>query len=662
MYKICIFAGTTEGRRLIEFLSTQSVLVTACVATEYGETLLESSDNLTVSSKRMTKDEMIKMFSETHYDMVIDATHPYADIVTENIEYACINTNTEYLRLLRDNSLISSDAVFVSDIFEAVDFLNKTDGNIFLTTGSKELLKYIGIKDFENRVYARVLPTETSLEACRIAGIKPSHIIAMQGPFSEDINVSMLKSVSAKYMVTKDGGDAGGFDAKMTAAQKSGVQMIVIGRPPQKEGLSFSETVNILCSKFGCIYKPYVTIAAIGMGNQETMTGEARKAIMSADCLIGAKRMIEAVDCTGKSVYEAVNAEKIAEIIMSHSEYQHFTVVMSGDTGFFSGTKKLLPLLDGCRVKVLPGISSLVYLCAKLKISYEDIVVVSTHGRDYNIIPDVRANERVFVLTGGENGVKNLCKTLICQGLGYVKMSIGERLSYHDEKITKGTAEELVNGTYDSLSVVLIENEYTNDIVTHGLPDDVFERIIGDEKIVPMTKSEVRSVCLSKLRLTEKAVCWDIGAGTGSVSVEMALKARKGWVYAVECKENAVQLLQCNKEKFSLNNLTVISGTAPQVCSELPVPTHAFIGGSSGNMKEIISMLLKKNPTVRIVATAISLETIAELTDCMKQFDFTEAEVVCMNVSRSKNIGQYNLMNGQNPVYIFTMQNGGEKI
>jgi len=282
------------------------------------------------------------------------------------------------------------------------------------------------------------------------------------------------------------------------------------------------------------------------------------------------------------------------------------------------------------------------------------VVPVSIHGRDHDIIPDVRRNERIFALVGGENGMGKLCQELTSAGLGDVKVSVGERLSYPDEQITIGTAEGLKDHKFQSLSVALIENENANPVVTHGLPDEAFIRA----ESIPMTKSEVRAVCLSKLRLTEKAVAWDVGAGTGSVAIEMALQARKGSVYAIERKEAAVDLFYDNCRKFGVDNLTVVPGLAPDACVELSAPTHAFIGGSSGNMKEIITLLLEKNPGVRIVATAIALESIAELTSCMKHFRFEEAEVISMSVARNRKAGPYNLMTGQNPIYIFTMQGG----
>ena len=661
MYNICVFAGTTEGRKLVEFLSMQSVSVMACVATKFGETLLSAADNLTVSAKRLTLDEMVQMFSQDKYDLVVDATHPYATVVTDNIAEACNRTNTKYLRLLRENSAVSADAVFVPDIPSAVEYLNTVEGNILLTTGSKELSGYVGISDFADRVYARVLPTESSLEACYNAGLAPANIIAMKGPFSEEMNVATLSCVSAKYLVTKDSGEMGGFDAKVISAKKAGAQLVVIGRPPQREGVSFAQTIEILCEQFGCVIRPRVTIVGIGPGNRDAMTEEVRQAITDADCLIGAKRMLDAVASSRQNVYTSIVPDKIAQYIASHPEYQHFTVAMSGDAGFFSGTKKLIPLLNTCKVTVLPGISSLSYLCARLQMSYEDMEVVSLHGRDNDIISNVRKNFRVFVLVGGENGMGNLCKTLVDAGLENVRMYIGENLSYPDEKIITGTAQTLADNVFAALSVAIIENSNPDAVVTPGLPDSVFQRGVSDDGIVPMTKSEVRAVCISKLRLTERSVCWDIGAGTGSVAIEMSLMARKGQVYAIERKEAAVSLLSENAEKTAGKNLTVVSGEAPEACKHLPMPTHVFIGGSSGNMKEIIAELLLKNPAVRIVATAISLETVAELVACIKEFDFKETEIVSLQVARGKEAGSYHLMNAQNPVYIFTMQYGGTK-
>ena len=484
----------------------------------------------------------------------------------------------------------------------------------------------------------------------------------MQGPFSEEMDLATLRFADAAWMVTKDGGEAGGFPAKVSAARKTGAGLVVIGRPPQREGLPFAAVLDVLCERFGCTIRPQVRIVGIGPGSRKAMTHEVSEAIETAECLIGAKRMLEAVARQGQPTYDAIAPQDIADFIRTHREYRRFAVVMSGDTGFFSGTKKLLPLLKGCDTAVLPGLSSLSYLCARLKTSYEDVRVVSLHGRQHNILPEVRANGRLFALVGGECGINDLCRTLTEGDLGHVSVYVGQRLGYPDERIVRGTAAELTDGVYAPLSVALIENPHPDAVVTPGLPDDAFLRSAEGMPVVPMTKSEVRAVCLSKLRLTERSVCWDIGAGTGSVSVEMALQAKQGLVCAVERREDAAALLGQNRNRFALENLQVVCGSAPEACVGLPAPTHAFIGGSAGNMHEIVALLLAKNPHVRIVATAVSLESVAELTDCLPAFPFAETEVVSLQAARDRKAGSYHLMSGQNPIYIFTMQGGGETV
>lgn len=659
MYKFCVFAGTTEGRELVRFLCAQEASVTACVATEYGETLLEEAENLTVSARRLDREEMTALFAREGFSLVVDATHPYAPVVTENIAAACRETGTEYLRLLRPASSEAEGAVYVPDVSAAAEYLADTQGPILLTTGSKELGKFASLPDFAQRVYARVLPMEASLEACAGAGLPPARIIAMQGPFSRELNVAMLKAVKAAWLVTKDGGGAGGFGEKAEAAREAGARLLVIGRPPQREGLSLQETADLLCTRFGFSPLPAVSLVGIGPGSPGSMTGDARRAIREADCLIGAARMLEAAGEPGKETFAAIAPDAIADYIFSHRELGRFAVLLSGDVGFFSGARKLLPLLRGrCRLEVLPGLSSLVTLCARLGTDYEDVTPLSLHGREGDLASALRDHPRIFALVGGENGMGSLCRSLAEAGLGSARVSVGERLSYPDERITVGTAEELQSRSFAPLSVALVEAELPGRPVTPGLPDGEFLRGGGDEGVVPMTKSEVRAVSLSKLRLTEDAVCWDVGAGTGSVAVEMALLARRGRVWAIEKRAEAVALLRQNREKFRLGNLEVVEGLAPAACEALPAPTHVFIGGSSGGVREIIALARRKNPRVRVVATAIALESVGELTACLKDKSLAEAEVVSLQAARGRKAGPYHLMLGQNPVYIFTLQGG----
>ena len=657
MYKICVFGGTTEGRELVEFLNTQPCRITACVATDYGQALLPESDRLTVSARRLPVGEIAGLLRQERFDLVIDATHPYAASISASIRKACLETGTETWRLLRGASAAPEDAVFVENTEKAVELLCKTEGNVLLTTGSKELAHYAALPGFAERCWARVLPLPASLEACRAAGLPPAHILAMQGPFSEELNAALLRSTGARWLVTKDGGAAGGFAEKAAAAAQTGARLLVIGRPAETDGRSLEETVSALCARFSFRRRPEVSIVGLGPGAECAQTGEVREAIRTADCLIGAKRMLSAVAAPGRLCMEAIAPEAIADAIAAHPACARFAVIMSGDTGFFSGTKKLLPRLADCRVRVLPGLSSLSVLCARLGVSYEDVVPVSLHGRTHDIVSDVRRHARVFALVGGEDGMAALCRRLRDAGLGDVRVSVGERLSYPDEAVTCGTAAELCGHTFAPLSVALLENPVPS-AVTPGIPDELFLRAQEPGHVVPMTKSEVRAVCLSKLALPENAVCWDVGAGTGSVSVEMALQAPKGRVYAIERNETALALIAANRASFGLENLEVICGTAPEACAGLPAPTHVFLGGTAGNLHAILQTALEKNPQVRIVAAAVTLESAAALTACMAEF--SKAECVQVQVSRAKPAGPYHLMQAQNPVFLFTLQNGGE--
>lgn len=657
MYKLCVFAGTTEGRELVEWLEGQPAAVTACVATEYGEALLTPREGLTVAAGRLAEAEMEDLFRRERFDLVVDATHPYAAEVTENIARACEASGTDYLRLLRKGDALPEDAVCVPDAAAAAAYLAGTEGNILLTTGSKELAKYAALPDFAGRVYARVLPMEASLAACREAGLAPDHIIAMQGPFSREMNAATLRAVDARYMVTKDTGGAGGFLEKAAAAREAGAALVVVGRPAQRAGLDIAGVAEELCRRFALTVRPKVVLAGIGPGGPEGMTAEVRRAVREAGCLIGARRMLEAAAQKGQDRAEAVAPEEVARCIRERRACRRFTVVLSGDTGFFSGARRLLPLLEDCEVEVLPGLSSLQVLCARLGTSYEDVVPLSLHGRDRDVVPDVWQNRRVFVLVGGADGMARLCRTLTEAGLGDVRVSVGERLGYPEEKISVGTARELADRSFDPLSAALVENDAARPF-TPGLPDEWFQREQGGGG-VPMTKREVRSCALSRLALTGDAVCWDVGAGTGSVSIEMALQARSGKVFAVEKKEKALALLEENRRRFHVSNLEIVPGSAPEACRELPPPTHAFLGGSSGNLREIVALLLEKNPRVRIVATAVTLETAAELTRIGKEFSFTEFDAVCINAARSRSAGAFHLMTAQNPVYLFTFQRTG---
>lgn len=649
MEKVIVFAGTTEGYELCRFLSEHRISVYACAATEYGGKALTETPYLHIHTGRLSREEMEAFFLKEEPNFVLDATHPYAAEVTDNIKSACEKTGFFYQRVLREQGRQAEKAVYVESTEAAAEFLNTTEGNVLLTTGSKELKKFLGVKDYKERLYARVLSLPSVMEECSAAGFEGKHLIGMQGPFSRELNEAMLRQFHCRYLVTKDSGKAGGFQEKIDAAFSCGAIPVIIGRPLKEEGLSLVECKKWLSQKFGFSLKPQITLLGIGMGSRDTLTIEGEKALEKAELLIGARRIADSVKMPHHTVIYEYDSEKILKCIEENSQYEHIVIALSGDVGFYSGAKKLLHNL-GEDTRVICGISSVVYFMAKAGLSWDDAKIVSAHGRNCNLVSLICHSKKVFSILGTKDGISSLAGRLVSYGMGDVLLYVGENLSYENEKIFVKPAKELVSYEGDALCVVCAYNENASELMsTHGIKDECFIR--GK---APMTKEEVRTVSLMKLGLSEDSVCYDVGAGTGSVAVEMALRAHQGKVYAIEKKEDALALILENKKKFAADNLEIVGGCAPEAMEELPVPTHAFIGGSSGNLKDIIRLLLNKNPEVKIVINCITLETVGEAMEAIREFDFQERDIVQMSVSRSKEVGRYHMMMGENPIYIFT--------
>ena len=293
--------------------------------------------------------------------------------------------------------------------------------------------------------------------------------------------------------------------------------------------------------------------------------------------------------------------------------------------------------------EIFAGISCVSYFCAKIGMAYDDMNIVSMHGRNCNIVSEVRENEKTFVLLG-ENPCDKLCR----YGFENAEVYIGENLSYENEKILHGKAKDFRDTKLASLSVaVIINNEYDK-CTKIGINDSEF--VTGN---APMTKSEVRAVSISKLEIKYDDICYDIGAGTGSVSIEMALLCGKGKVYAIEKKAEAAELIKQNALKFHADNIEIICADAPNGMDGLPKADKVFIGGSSGNLYEII----EKCDCKKVVVNAITLETLSLAQESFEKLGY-EYSVTQICASRGRKVGGYNMMTAQNPVFIIC----GEKL
>ncbi|MFA6710883.1 MAG: precorrin-6Y C5,15-methyltransferase (decarboxylating) subunit CbiT, partial [Candidatus Methanomethylophilaceae archaeon] len=374
--------------------------------------------------------------------------------------------------------------------------------------------------------------------------------------------------------------------------------------------------------------------------------------IDDADLLVGAKRMLGILPAHGKDTLPEYECKKVLSFLDEHKEYKKVAVLLSGDVGFHSGAKQFRENVNQSEYELISvcGISSVVYFCSRINIPWDDVFLMSAHSDDSaNIIGEVRRHGKVFTLVRGKEGLQKLCNDLLFYGMD-VQMIAAQNLGNPNELIVRGNPSEILDAGLSGLCVTLIVNERPITSVPMNIRDEDFIR--GD---APMTKAEIRTLSVAKLELSDDSVIYDVGAGTGSVSIMMALIAVNGKVFAIEKEKEAVSLIHQNRRKFCTPNLVVIEGSAPDMLADLPVPTHAFIGGSSGNMEEILTVLLNKNPKIRIVMNSITLETVSETLRCVKKLGLRE-ETACINSSRSRLAGDYHLMIANNPVHITVIQ------
>ena len=390
-----------------------------------------------------------------------------------------------------------------------------------------------------------------------------------------------------------------------------------------------------------------VTLASLGGGWENTMTAECAAALKSAGCILGAKRLLEHLPqgCTDNRI-AAVKPQELLDGVLRQS--RDCAVVYSGDAGFYSGARGLLPLLEERHIpaRVLPGVSSVQLLSARLGRPWQDWNLVSAHGTDCDPVAAASAGRPAFFLTGGALGPGEICRRLTQAGLGDLSVTVGENLSAPEERVTSGTAAELAGREFPSLSVLLAEAAPRYTPRCPGIPDGEFIR--GD---VPMTKQEVRAAALAKLAIRPTDTLWDVGAGTGSVSVELALAAPRGRVFAVECEADACALIRDNKQKFSTWNLQLVEGRAPQALQDLPAPDGVFIGGTKGELDAIVGAALDKNPNARICVSAIALETLSAAAAALTARGL-EAQVTQIAVSRTRPAGKLHLLMANNPTFL----------
>ena len=660
-----IFSGTTEGRRLSERLASSGIAHDVCVATGYGERMSYDNKYANIHMGRLDKEGMERLIRERKCRLIVDATHPFAAEATRNIKAASEGCGVEYLRLKRDiKAGKSGNALYFSSHEECAGELDRVSGNILITTGIKNLAVYCEHIRDKRRIYARVLPSVESIEECERLGIAAEHVIAMQGPFSRELNEALIRQFDIKCIVTKQSGTAGGYEEKLMAAEETGAKAYVVEKNVQESGMSESvilKRIGAVCGKdFETRFD--IVLAGVGMGDPENMLPEVARAVEDADIVFGAERLLSMVETDAKK-YPYYESEPIISVLEGKREENagdvKSVVLFSGDSGFYSGCGRLYAGLSeaadrlNVSISILPGISAVSYLASKTGVSYEDALILSMHGRECrNIAERIRYNKKIFLLTSGVGDVQKIAAAVCEGGMKDISFTIGYRLSYEDESVRTYGASEVGDVETDGLITCLIQNPKPE-------RERVFARIKDDEFIrgnVPMTKEEIRTLTVSKLGLFKGATVYDIGAGTGSVAMQIAAASDDITVYAIEKNPEAVGLIEKNRRSFGIENIRIVEAAAPEGLSSLPAATHAFIGGSAGNLMEILRSLQSINGDMRVCVNAISLETISAIKDILKSFQTKNEDIVSVRIDRARKAGEHYLMGAENTVYIFSFQ------
>ena len=686
MSKVFIFAGTTEGRKLFELLKANNISCTVSVATDYGANLLSGNSKCKVLSGRMSKEEMLSAVKKSKCLCLVDATHPFALEVTAQIKLVCKELGIKYVRLLRDideQKDMTDSLLFFDSVKSAAEYAKDKKGNIFVTTGTKDLSVIAETIKDKNRIFARVLPVEDSLIKCIQSGLCEKNIVAMQGPFSSFMNEAMFRETKTKFVITKESGAAGGFEEKIIAAKKCGAITLVIKNPESKsrgmaqKSYSYSETVRLLekiLERKIAFSAPKIILASIGPGGSGLVTQEVCDAVQNADVVFGANTILSNPLFDGKKKINSYLFSEVDGYLQNHPECENPLVAFSGDGGFYSGATAFARECQGkYSSSVLPGISSVNYFSAKIGSPWQDWKLLSMHGKYCNVESFVKSNQKCFVILSGKKDLHDLLERLVIayknKIIPEVKVTVGFNLSREDENITCiniGDSRKLKFSSFSDFLPLQKEGLYSVLIEHQSLPDLKFSAGIKDalfcRKKIPMTKRDVRLIILNRMSLAENSIVYDIGCGTGSVTVEAALIAKQGFVYAMDKNKEAVELTKMNLANFGISNAEVVQKTAPDGLCQFPVPDCAFIGGSSGNLKDIIKALLKLNPLMRIVLSAVTLETLCTIKEAVSLLPVCDLDFTQVSISHTEKLGKYNFVKAENPVWVVSFSGfAGEK-
>ncbi len=404
-----------------------------------------------------------------------------------------------------------------------------------------------------------------------------------------------------------------------------------------------------------------IYIIGIGINGKGDLSNKALEIIKNSDILFGGERHLSYFsDFKGERFAIKSNLKEVVHHIKENKN-KRITVLASGDPCFYGIADYLIKNLGKDDVEIIPNISSMQWAFAKIKEPWHDAEIVSSHGRGIeNIIEAARYNNKIGIFTSSGDEPKKIAETLIKSNLNNFTAYICEKIGSPDERIELYSLKDIAAKTFSPLNIMIliksdagVVNAEQLDSV-FGFPDICFSHSNG-----LITKGEIRAISLARMRLRDDSVVWDIGAGSGSIAIEAGRIAKMGKVYAIEKKHDRIEQINENIKKFSMKNIEVMQGEAPDCLKGLTEPDAVFIGGSSGRLKSILEACSKSMKTNgRIIINAITLDTLKTATDSLKWLGMS-FDVISVNIARSKDIADSIFFEAQNPVYIISGEKNG---
>jgi len=403
-----------------------------------------------------------------------------------------------------------------------------------------------------------------------------------------------------------------------------------------------------------------VHIIGVAPHGASSLLPEARRLVNRAEIVLGGRRLLDMFpSLTGEKIAIRNNLAEVTDLIKRNLGYKRIVVLASGDPNFYGIASYLTGKLGKDVIEIMPNVSAMQVAFARIKESWEDAALVSVHSRPIeDIVETVRSNHKVGIFTDDEHTPATIARVLLEHGVDGYQAYVCQDLGSRDEKVIETDLPGLCQTRCSPLNIlILLRVQPKRPAVALyprrlGIPEEEFHQRKPKGGLI--TKQEVRAVSLAKMCLTDESVLWDIGAGSGAVSVEASFLIRKGHIYAIEKNDTDVAIIKRNLLKFHVPNVEVVHTFAPDGLGNLPDPTAVFIGGSGGRMEEILDFVSHRlKPGGRIVINVVALQNLSAAVNALKVRGFVP-DVTLVNVARSTSVRELTRFEALNPVFVVT--------